>query len=885
MTLLPLKPTILERIGPETWSIKSKGQGTLEADVSEFEVGSVLLVYVAAPLGASCGVEIETSSPDLSFRRALPSAHALLIVLALQPGTKTVLIAPGAVQGIVTCACLMAAGDAAVEAGTRELVEGFAPAWSYPHEAIWLDTSLQDRASGVDLKTLRRRAPGTRRAVLPWSLPLMSIRRKQVERRGGHDWESVGTDPQIIVSIKPLRPRFLAIAIETESEVEPTLFFHRGRGFHEADCVRFAPLSQAILLIAAGELRDVEAIRFDPMDWPGRFRLQVRSLGNARDVAVLGRTFFSGAGDSVPITTIGPPQLFAGLQASVAPRAARAMTAKDQFLHISALGAKAAASNTKLRHADVPLISIIVPVYNAPSSYLDQLLQAFLSQEVGIGELILVDDGSTQTETIAWLAGLNHAAIRVLRGPNGGISSAINRGLKQARGKWVAVHDHDDALAPHALALLRKTLDANPEALLVFTDEVACSESLEPSSIMLKPAFDPVLLTGVNYLNHFTLFKRERLEALGLEARSEFDGSQDYDLLLRYCRDLPGGSVLHMPYPAYLWRRTGKTYSATHIDAATAHARTALSEVYGAPVRPALVPTLHRIDFKTDPSALVSIIIPSKDHYTLIARTLHGLLGETSHSSIHVQVVDNGSTDPEVLALYEELRSKDRRFSAHVDPQPFNFARQVNIALSGATAPYVLLLNNDVEVIEPGWLTEMLSCFAFPDVGIVGARLLYPDRTLQHVGVGVGLGGLAGHPYLGKPATYYGEMNRLALRQTVSAVTGACMLISRACRERVGLLDEQRFAIAYNDVDYCLRAREAGFRTVFTPFATLIHHESASRGSDEKPETIERFRREQVALAERHATFSFRDPARSPWYSRATSQPTFQPLSKLPASS
>jgi O-antigen biosynthesis protein len=386
-------------------------------------------------------------------------------------------------------------------------------------------------------------------------------------------------------------------------------------------------------------------------------------------------------------------------------------------------------------------------------------------------------------------------------------------------------------------------------------------------------------------VNHLTLFKRERLHALGLEARSEFDGSQDYDLLLRYCRDLPRGAAVHMPYPAYLWRRTGKTYSATHIDAATLRARTAISEVYGAPVSPALVPTLHRLDFRTDPSALVSVIIPSKDHHALIARTLHGLLRETSHTSIDVQVVDNGSTDPEVLALYEGLRSKDRRFSAHIDPQPFNFARQVNNALSKTKAPYVLLLNNDIEVLEPGWLTEMLSCFAFPDVGIVGARLLYPDRTLQHVGVGVGLGGLAGHPYLGKPSTYFGEMNRLALRQTVSAVTGACMLISRACRERVGLLDQQRFAIAYNDVDYCLRAGEAGFRTVFTPFATLIHHESASRGSDEKPETIERFRREQVALAERHATFSFRDPARSPWYSRATSQPTFQPLSKLPASS
>ncbi len=217
-----------------------------------------------------------------------------------------------------------------------------------------------------------------------------------------------------------------------------------------------------------------------------------------------------------------------------------------------------------------------------------------------------------------------------------------------------------------------------------------------------------------------------------------------------------------------------------------------------------------------------------------------------------------------------------------METAPFNFSRQVNRGMALANGEAILLLNNDIEVIEPDWLAEMVECLAFPDVGIVGARLLYPGGDIQHAGVVVGLGGLAGHWYVNRPADFPGPMGRLAVRSTASAVTGACMLITRACLDAVGPFDEADFAVAYNDVDFCLRARAAGFRALYTPFATLIHNESATRGPDDRGPNWARFLRDQAALIERHGTQDYLDPVLSPWSDRNRSEPTHTWLEALP---
>lgn len=537
-----------------------------------------------------------------------------------------------------------------------------------------------------------------------------------------------------------------------------------------------------------------------------------------------------------------------------------------------------------------PPISLIVPVYDTPTRYLDDLLASVRAQRPGSWRLILSDDGSKSPATRAWLDA--HAAdgdLTIVRNSvNGGIVAATNAGIAVATTPWVGFLDHDDALAPHALDRVVRTLEAHPECRFLYTDEAVTDDRLRPLDLFLKPAFDPVLLAGVNYVNHLSLYRRDRLVEIGA-LRPGFDGSQDYDLVLRYTAGLGPGECLHLPYPAYLWRRDGASYSARHLDRATAAARRALAEAHRrhhgeAKVEGAVNPDLHRVRFDLDRAdwPLVSVVVPNRDAFPLISQVLEGLIEKTDYPALEIFVSDNGTTDPRVLELYERRAAGPVPFRADIHPEPFNFSRSTNRGIALAKGSLILLLNNDIEVLEPNWLKEMVSCFDWPDTAIVGAKLLYPDRRIQHVGVIAGFGGLAGHWYIGQVENFPGPMGRLWVRQSMSVVTGACMLVSRAAFDRVGLLDEKDFAIAYNDVDLCLRAVAAGMRVVWTPFATLIHHESASRGSDETPANIERFHREQANLRRHHATDRYEDRALNPWYSKGTSTPSPIGLDRLP---
>jgi GT2 family glycosyltransferase len=567
---------------------------------------------------------------------------------------------------------------------------------------------------------------------------------------------------------------------------------------------------------------------------------------------------------------------------------------KDTSAHFQAVVDLAARSDANRAHAlrdsATPLISFVVPVYDTKPEYLTALLASFVQQPKALCELILSDDGSSNPATKLWLDARGKIpGVTIIRNKdNGGIARATNAGIRSARGIWIGLVDHDDALAPFAARRIAEALDCNPGAQFLYTDEVVTDGDLRPTDYFLKPAWDPVLLSGVNYVNHLSLYRRGRLLEIG-GFREGFDGSQDYDLLLRYTKGLKWDEFVHVPYPAYLWRRDGATFSAKFLEAATTNARQALADAYDSSghirVGPADLRDLHRIRFDEQKSdwPLVSIIVPSRDGFELIARTLSGLTDATDYPNFELIVVDNGSVDPRVLALYDMYQDRPSPpFFAHIEEAPFNFSRSVNLGAARAGGEFILLLNNDIEITDPNWLKEMVSCFAYPDTGIVGAKLLYPNRTLQHAGVIAGLGDLAGHWFVGERADYPGPLGRLAVRQTMSVVTGACMLISRKCLERVGPFDEEQFAIAYNDVDFCLRAVSLGVRIVWTPFATLVHHESASRGSDETEQNIGRFRREQDNLRRRHHTDTIQDRAFNPWYSRDRSNPVPVRLGKLP---
>lgn len=539
---------------------------------------------------------------------------------------------------------------------------------------------------------------------------------------------------------------------------------------------------------------------------------------------------------------------------------------------------------------DNPLISFIVPVFDTKSRYLDELIASFKLQPRKLFELILSDDGSTSPQTRKWLAvHTDIAGVTILRvEENRGIAAATNRGIAHAAGQWIALIDHDDALAPYAVSQIAKALDSAPECQFLYTDEVVADDRLRPLNFVSKPAWDPVLLSGVNYINHLSVYRRDRLMKIG-GLRENIEGSQDYDLLLRYTSGLRSDEILHLPFPAYVWRQHRESFSAKFLELATANARRALAESYArgqqlAVVDQALTPDLHRVRFDLARAEwpLVSVIIPSRDALPLISTVLEGLTKKTDYRALEIIVIDNGSKDPDVLALYDLYRHGSVPFVARIEEEPFNFSRAINRGIAMARGDLLLLLNNDIEVLEPNWLKEMVSCFDYRETGIVGAKLLYPDRTIQHVGVIAGLGGYAGHWFIRREESFPGPMGRLHVRQSLSVVTAACMLVSRSCIEQTGPFDEEVFNIAYSDVDYCLRAISRGFRVVWTPFATLIHHESVSRASDEVPEKIDRFNQVKASLRARHRTDEFEDRAFNPWYSKDREDPVPIQLKRLP---
>lgn len=674
-------------------------------------------------------------------------------------------------------------------------------------------------------------------------------------------------DPHFVFRLGAFRHGFIHVALSGDLDFDLAFYVDVGYGFHAGGVLRPARSENNEYLIDLSTFPKARRVRIDPIQALGDFGLRVRwRLFAPRFKAALPR-----------------PVIVRGDESALGEPPSWALNAPLFNKKVAALF-DAAVSAGALADASGPLLSFVCPVFNTPPAYLRALVGSFLAQSANNWELLLCDDASTRRDTRAalYVAAKADARIRVLRAQvNGGIARASDLGVKAARGAWIGFVDHDDALSPHAVRAVNASLVRWPDARFMYTDEVIADAALKPVAFHFKPAFDPVLLSGVNYINHLSIYREDVIRAAG-GLRAGFEGSQDYELLLRALRDVQEADIVHVPYPAYIWRRDGRSFSAVHLDRAVAAARRALAVNApgpdgAAPVEPALDPHLHRLRYdlaRRRDWPRVSVVIPNKDSFDLISSVLRDLFEKTRYEVIEVIVVDNGSTDERTLGLYRALeRERGPAFRAVIEPGPFNFARQTNTGLALARGDALLWCNNDLEITDPDWLTEMVSCLDYPKAGVVGARLLYPDQTIQHAGVIVGAGKLAGHWHHRVPKTAKGPMGRLAVRQSFSAVTGACMLVSRACHEAVGRLDETHFPIAFNDVDYCLRAGEAGFRCVWTPFATLVHHESASRGSDQTGKNAERFAREGDALRRLHGVATFVDPAYSPWWSLGYSDP------------
>ena len=499
-----------------------------------------------------------------------------------------------------------------------------------------------------------------------------------------------------------------------------------------------------------------------------------------------------------------------------------------------------------------PVFSIAVPLYNTPLPYLEALIASVQAQTYGKWELCLADGSDGAHGDVGRLC-LEKAAedqrIRYRKlEENLGISGNTNACIGMASGDFISLLDHDDLLHPAALYETVKAV-CEQQADFVYTDENTFHE--EPRDAYLphfKPDFAPDTLRGNNYICHFTSFRRELLDRAGGGFRSECDGSQDYDLILRLTEQAE--KIVHIPKVLYYWRAHRDSVAESVgakpyvIEAAKKAIREHLErQGLEGEVLDTRVPSIYRIRYAVRGEPLVSVLIPNKDHAEDLRRCIGSIREKTTWTNWEIVVIENNSTEEKTFRYYGELE-KDSRIRVVRYEGAFNYSAVNNLGFRESRGEYLLLLNNDTEVITPDWMQEMLMFAQREDVGAVGAKLLYPDGTVQHAGIGLGLLHLAGHYHRHFPGDHPGYMGRLVYAQDMSAVTAACMMVPRKVYAELGGLDED-YSVVFNDVDFCLRIRESGRLVVWTPFAELYHYESKSRGSDEEtPEKLAFFKAE-----------------------------------------
>ena len=506
---------------------------------------------------------------------------------------------------------------------------------------------------------------------------------------------------------------------------------------------------------------------------------------------------------------------------------------------------------TKLKYS--PKISIVVPLYKTPEKYLRRLVESVQEQTYSNWELCLSDGSGADSPVAGILKQLAASDKRIKVIPHDSalqISENTNSAIEAATGDFIAFADHDDELTPHALFECVKALNDHPGTLVVYSDEDKMSmdghKFFQPH---FKPDYNPDLLCTVNYICHLFVVSRKVIDQVGM-LRKEFDGAQDYDFIFRCVEAVKDEEIYHVPKILYHWRchedstaenPESKTY-------AFEAGRRAVQEHYNrigiqAKVLDGEFLGLYRTEFIRDHDPLISIIIPNKDHIDDLKRCMDSIDQKSTYQNYEYVIVENNSTDPVTFEYYKKLEAENEKVHVVYWDGVFNYSAINNYGASFARGEYFLLLNNDTEIINPNCLEELLGYCMRSDVGAVGARLYYEDDTIQHAGVVIGFGGIAGHCFVLQPRGTTGYCHRIICAQDYSAVTAACMMVKRTAFEEVGGLSEE-LQVAFNDIDFCMKLRKAGYLIVYNPYAELYHYESKSRGLEDTPEKVARFNRE-----------------------------------------
>ncbi|WP_236676805.1 glycosyltransferase family 2 protein [Aquariibacter lacus] len=836
------------------------------------------------------------ADPQIRFRR-LPQGGLLQVDLQLEreaePGLPPPTLhwtLPG--RGYAAGLPLQAAGPARWQARTPRL--GAGERWRLDP----LDRPGRFRLIG--LETRRSPAQGPLQRLLCWlhdALRAHAPERHARELLPAHEllaqpgegaprFLATGDDPHFRLAA-PLAAGWYMLELGLELPVaraQARIYLDTGAGEREADShglpLRSGQTAKRLLWVPARA-----RLRLDPMTLPGafaltRFHLKRVKPDFARDRMRRKLQAATGRGGLAPAPldpALDDAALWAAYDRLFEPVAEDALHYADWIARVEqpALPSAEAQAAERAGWAWQPRFSIVTPTYNTPPELLQACIDSVRAQHYPHWELCLADDASPDPRVRALLQAAAAAEPRirlVLRERNGHIVEASNSALARAGGDFVVLLDHDDTLAPQALQSVARALQARPQAQIVYSDEDKLDLQGQRCEPHFKPDFNPDLLYAQNYVSHLGVYRRSLVEAVG-GFRPGFEGSQDHDLLLRCVARLQDPrDVLHVPEVLYHWRQVPGSTALRHDakDYACEAGRRAVQAHHDAlhpGVQVSIVgPGLYRSLWPL-PAELprVSLIVPTRDGLDVLRTCIESLVERTAYPNYEILVVDNGSVEPDTLAYLAALPQRlGERVRVLHDPQPFNYAALNNAAVAQARGSLIGLINNDVEVIGPDWLDEMVRHALRPEIGCVGAKLYYPDDTVQHAGVILGIGGVADHAHKNFPRAASGYFGRLRVAHNVSAVTAAVLLVRRAVYEQVGGLDAEHLAVAFNDVDFCLKVMQAGYRNLWTPQAELYHHESKTRGADTAPHKRARLEREARCMQDRWGPLLRRDPFYNP---------------------
>lgn len=507
----------------------------------------------------------------------------------------------------------------------------------------------------------------------------------------------------------------------------------------------------------------------------------------------------------------------------------------------------------------MPKFSIVIPVYKTPEKFLKEMLDSIVEQTYANWELCIADGSPAgeSVENVLKKYAEKDARIRYqVLGENRGISGNTNVALEMAEGDFIVLADHDDRLTPNALFECAKKLNENENCDVLYSDEdkldMDGDELFDPH---FKPDFNPDLLTSVNYICHLFVVKKELLDKVG-GFRAEYDGAQDYDFIFRCTENAK--QICHIPKVLYHWRchpNSTASNPESKLYAFTAGSRAIMDHykrvgIEAEKVEKGVDYGIYHTTFKIKDDPLVSVIIPNKDHTVDLDNCIRPMLTEGTYKNLEFVIVENNSTEQATWDYYEKIQKEFPNVHVVRWEREFNYSAINNFGVQHAKGEYLLFMNNDIELIAKNFVEEMLGFVQREDVGIAGARLLYEDDTIQHAGVVIGFGGIAGHTFIGLHKSENSYFNRAMCAQDYSAVTAACMMSKRSVFDAVGGFTEE-LAVAFNDIDYCMKVRKLGKLVAYAPYAVLHHYESKSRGLEDTPEKVERFNREIATFAKR----------------------------------